>query len=164
MNKAEIKELLNAHNAGEYCGSYGPSVVGNIQILEVWVKADGEFHTRFIVSANDFKSLEFYHEFQEYCVFANAREKDWELKTKALADEIYGLKSTNLHRLITLIVASIVFMGSVGAFIYMFATGKLTSGVPVALLGGVIASGAVMFFGIWLGPKFGTTKAKSGTE
>ncbi len=144
MNTNQIKELLTKEDAGNYVDSFGPSKFGAFSIWEVWTYSDGQYEARFIVSEADSKPPRYFEEFQHLCIFLNT--------TYEIAD-LEERRHNHRYKMIVLYVAALVFLGSVAAFIFFISNGNSIGFTSLTLLAGIIASGAVMFFGVWKLPK-----------
>lgn len=155
MNEDRIKELLKANKGGIYYDCFGPSRIGNLSIWEVWAKEGQEFQVRFIVSTDDAQEPQYFGQFQDFCLFAHRRDEDLRRVIQKLDDNSKREEREHLMRLLILAVASLAFIGSLIAIISFMATGKPEEFVyyTLTLLGGIIASGATMFFGVWKQPK-----------
>lgn len=144
MNTSQIKALLQQEGAGRHDSTHGPNEFGTLMIWEVWTYLDGEYHARFIVSAAESEPPRYFEGFQRLCTYLNENHKIADLEER---------RHTRSYRMIVLWVAALVFLGSVAAFIIFIFCGLKVGWTSLSLLGGIIASGATMFFGAWKLPK-----------
>lgn len=152
LTENAVKDVIRSQKEGNLVASFGPSYVGNAEVWEVWVKQEGEFQTRFVISEDKQAPL-YISQFQQFCAFVNGRES----LLRNLADEskrqLQEKAMEHRFRLISLLAATVTFVGSVGALIYFMFIGIAANLSYLALLGGILASGATMFFGNWTIPK-----------
>lgn len=142
MKDSDIVKIVKENDGGVIHLISPPARYGKISIWEIWTKADGEFHTRYVLE-NAKKETAYYSDFQSLCFF--------------LHDEGGANKNENF----SLWVSAIVFVLSTCALLWMLisknADPTKTTDVPgtalAALLGGLIASGGWRFFGRWIQPK-----------
>ena len=152
MTQKEAEDYADDHNEGSIDSSYGPFQLGTFEVWEVWVKHKGAFDTRFILSEANNNPV-YFSNCGQLCAFANGRESQQKALIAELKRQLEDHRGERLFKLVSLVAATSVFVGCVGALIYFMVNGTQANLSYLALLGGIIASGATMFFGNWKMPK-----------
>jgi hypothetical protein len=161
---AKLREVIKDNKAGQYWDDYGPFKIGGASVCEIWTigeprrsvktgRRQGDEDTdgpvndpeiRFWLEGGEEKYFECFGDLAVHLdeKFAAAARAGAEVElTKEQQTEELKRKRIQLY------VASIVFIAVVGCLIVAFY--REPSYLVAFLLGGVIASACVLFFGVW---------------
>jgi hypothetical protein len=151
---AQLKQIIKENEAGQYWADYGPFKLGTTTVYEIWTIGHGEDpegpvsspEIRFWLEGEDGEEKYF----ECFPALAEHLDKRFTSAARTGADvELAKEKQAEALKLkgISLYVASIVFIAAVGSMIVAFY--RDPSYLVAVLLGGVIASACVLFFGVW---------------
>ncbi|MES1179573.1 MAG: hypothetical protein ABUL43_00085 [Hyphomicrobium sp.] len=136
LTKAQVKEVVGKNNGGTWYDAYGPSMMGEQEVWEAWVKLDGLFENRFVVLKPN-GSIEYLDSFQTFAPYF---------------DGVYRRASgagVDIHlQQFKAYVAATVFMLAACGILYIALTRGGTEALVAVL--GLVSSGGAFFFGRWI--------------
>jgi hypothetical protein len=141
LTEDAAKACVKSSKGGRIEGCYGPSTIAGIEIWEIWVYADDEYATRFVISQAGADSR-YFGSFGELCAFLSAVYRVKE-------EELAKLSPRTRASTVRLYVAATVFLCSVAVLLYLVVKGAEPNLVTFALFSSLIASGATVFYGVW---------------
>lgn len=151
LTKNDVIDIIKKNKGGSIDSVYGPTQFAEHVTWEIWVKQDGVYETRFIVS-DEINEPVYFNGFQGFCVFVNnIYGKKADAVTQLNVDNT-DLMQENHKRNFVLKVAAFAFIATVLTFLYM-----ILKQIPIALnvlplFASLLGSGGLLFFGVWKQP------------
>lgn len=146
-----VTTAVAAKKEGVVQKTFGPTELEMGQVWEVWVyvESEAEYYTRYVFDDGQTK-LRYFSEFQQFCVFTNGLLDRTKAENNALKSGATEAHANIRHRGITLYVAAFVFVACAISLLVLIFLDRAQGTSSLLLLGGLIASGARMFFGQWV--------------